>query len=46
MASATQDLNTSGLRVSQTGRVAEVVIDRPPANALARATYRELTTVV
>ena len=45
MASATQDLNTSGLRVSQTGRVAEVVIDRPPANALARATYRELTAV-
>jgi enoyl-CoA hydratase len=45
MASATDALTTPGLSVSQTGRVAEVVIDRPPANALARATYRELTTV-
>jgi enoyl-CoA hydratase/carnithine racemase len=45
MASATQAPTTPGLRVSQTGRVAEVVIDRPPANALARATYQELTTV-
>jgi enoyl-CoA hydratase len=44
MASATEAPTTPGLRVSQIGRVAEVVIDRPPANALARATYRELTT--
>jgi len=45
MASATQDANSAGLRVVQHGRIAEVVIDRPPVNALARATYRELTTV-
>lgn len=32
----------SGLKVSESDRIAEVVIDRPPANALARATYREL----
>jgi enoyl-CoA hydratase len=44
MASASEDV-TPGLTVTQTGRIAEVVIDRPPANALARQTYRELTTV-
>jgi enoyl-CoA hydratase len=31
-----------GLRVSERDRIAEVVIDRPPANALARETYREI----
>jgi enoyl-CoA hydratase len=45
MASAPQDANTPGLRVVHHGRIAEVVIDRPPVNALARATYREITTV-
>jgi enoyl-CoA hydratase len=45
MASAIDDAVTPGLTVTQTGRVVEVVIDRPPANALARQTYRELTTV-
>src|ERR1700752_665945 len=45
MASTTEDPDTPGLRISVNGRVAEVVIDRPPANALARATYRELTMV-
>jgi len=33
---------TSGLRVSVHDGIAEVVIDRPPVNALARQTYREL----
>src|ERR1700755_1849800 len=45
MASTTEDPDTPGLRISVSGRVAEVVIHPPPANALARATYRELTTV-
>jgi enoyl-CoA hydratase len=31
-----------GLRVSEYDGIAEVVIDRPPVNALARQTYREL----
>jgi enoyl-CoA hydratase len=31
--------------VVQNGHIAEVVIDRPPVNALARQTYRELKTV-
>jgi enoyl-CoA hydratase len=42
MATTTDDPGTPGLRISVNGRVAEVVIDRPPANALARRTYREL----
>src|SRR5271170_2550704 len=42
MATTTDDPGTPGLRISGNGRVAEVVIDRPPANALARRTYREL----
>jgi enoyl-CoA hydratase len=42
MATTTDDPGTPGLRISVNGRVAEVVIDRPPANALARSTYREL----
>ncbi|HEX4395340.1 MAG TPA: enoyl-CoA hydratase-related protein [Mycobacterium sp.] len=42
MASTTEDPGTPGLRMSVNGRVAEVVIDRPPANALARSTYGEL----
>ena len=33
---------TPGLRVSEHDGIAEVVIDRPPVNALARQTYREL----
>jgi enoyl-CoA hydratase len=45
MASTTEDLVTPGLTLAVNGRVAEVTINRPPANALARATYRELTTV-
>src|ERR1700756_5888755 len=45
MASSTEDPGTPGLRTSVNGRVAEVVIDRPPANALARRTYRELKVV-
>lgn len=32
----------SGLRVTTSGRIAEVVIDRPPVNALSRETYREI----
>jgi enoyl-CoA hydratase len=32
----------AGLKVSESDRIAEVVIDRPPANALARETYREI----
>jgi enoyl-CoA hydratase len=39
------EVTTPGLSVTQDGRVAEVVIDRPPVNALARQTYRELKTV-
>ena len=34
-----------GLSVTENGRVAEVVLDRPPANALARETYREIRQV-
>jgi len=46
MVSTTGDAVTApGLTVAQNGRVAEVVIDRPPANALSRQTYRELTAV-
>jgi len=33
---------TPGLRVSEYDGIAEVAIDRPPVNALARETYREL----
>ena len=32
----------SGLRVTQQDGIAEVVIDRPPVNALSRETYREI----
>jgi enoyl-CoA hydratase len=35
----------SGLTVTEDGHVAEVVIDRPPVNALARQTYREIKYV-
>jgi enoyl-CoA hydratase len=35
----------SGLKVSVGDRIAEVQIDRPPANALARQTYREIREV-
>jgi enoyl-CoA hydratase len=35
----------AGLVVTESGRVAEVVIDRPPANALSRETYREIAEV-
>jgi enoyl-CoA hydratase len=35
----------SGLKVTEHDRIAEVVIDRPPVNALSRETYRELKTV-
>jgi enoyl-CoA hydratase len=45
MASTTEDVVTPGLTLAVNGRIAEVTINRPPANALARATYRELTTV-
>jgi enoyl-CoA hydratase len=45
MANATESVAPPGITVSQNGRVAEVVIDRPPVNALARQTYRELTTI-
>jgi len=34
-----------GLSVTEHGRVAEVLLERPPANALARATYREIRQV-
>ena len=34
-----------GLRVTETERIAEVVIDRPPVNALSRETYREIKQV-
>lgn len=34
-----------GLLVTEHDRVAEVVLDRPPANALARETYREISRV-
>ena len=33
---------TPGLRVTEESGLAEVVIDRPPVNALARETYREI----
>ena len=33
---------TPGVRVSESDGIAEVVLDRPPVNALARQTYREL----
>jgi enoyl-CoA hydratase len=35
----------SGLTVNTRERIAEVVIDRPPVNALARETYREIKQV-
>jgi enoyl-CoA hydratase len=35
----------AGLRVTEQGRIAEVVIDRPPVNALSRDTYREIKEV-
>jgi enoyl-CoA hydratase len=31
-----------GLTVTEHDRIAEVVIDRPPVNALSRETYREI----
>jgi enoyl-CoA hydratase len=34
-----------GLRLSTQGRIAEVVIDRPPVNALSRETYQEIKEV-
>src|ERR1700747_429978 len=34
-----------GLRVIQDGRIAEVVLDRRPVNALSRETYREIRQV-
>jgi enoyl-CoA hydratase len=34
-----------GLRLAVQDRIAEVVIDRPPANALSRETYREIRQV-
>jgi enoyl-CoA hydratase len=45
MASTTEDLVIPGVTLTVNGRIAEVVIDRPPANALARQTYRELKAV-
>jgi enoyl-CoA hydratase len=39
------DVVAPGLTVTESGRVAEVVIDRPPVNALARQTYREIKQV-
>jgi enoyl-CoA hydratase len=35
----------SGLRLTTRNRIAEVVIDRPPVNALSRETYREISEV-
>src|ERR1700749_2201835 len=34
-----------GLRLTAHNRIAEVVIDRPPVNALSRETYREIRQV-
>jgi enoyl-CoA hydratase len=34
-----------GLSITEDGRIAEVVIDRPPVNALSRETYREIKVV-
>ena len=34
-----------GLTVTTQGRIATVVIDRPPVNALSRETYREIRQV-
>jgi enoyl-CoA hydratase/carnithine racemase len=36
---------TPGLRVTEESGLAEVVIDRPPVNALARETYREIKAI-
>jgi enoyl-CoA hydratase len=35
----------SGLRISEHDRIAQVVLDRPPVNALSRETYREIREV-
>jgi enoyl-CoA hydratase len=45
MATATETAVPPGITVVQNGRIAEVVIDRPPVNALARQTYRELKAI-
>jgi enoyl-CoA hydratase len=45
MATATETAAPPGITVVQNGRIAEVAIDRPPVNALARQTYRELKAV-
>ena len=34
-----------GVRLTAHNRIAEVVIDRPPVNALSRETYREIKQV-
>src|SRR5580700_11002240 len=38
-------VNMPGLRLTAHNRIAEVVIDRPPVNALSRETYREIKQV-
>lgn len=38
-------MSAPGLRVAEADGIAEVVIDRPPANALARSTYVEIAQI-